>query len=181
MLPTQFFLRPLKVGEEFTFNMEQGKTLFIKLMAIGPLNEATGKRDVFFLMNGEARVVAVTDDEANGKKNGPSGGGAGIAVRPKADPKEKGDIGAPMSGVVVEVRVKEGAEVKVGDPVVVMSAMSKSVLLKIHLRDWAIVTDCLPEMETVVTATQAGKVAQVLVSQNDSLSAGDLVAKIEKQ
>lgn len=31
-----------------------------------------------------------------------------------ADP---GSVGAPMSGVVVEVRVKEGAEIKKGDPV----------------------------------------------------------------
>ncbi|TPX62454.1 pyruvate carboxylase [Spizellomyces sp. 'palustris'] len=158
-LPTQFFLRPLKVGEEFTFNMEQGKTLYIKLMAIGPLNEATGKRDIFFLLNGEARVVAVTDDEAQGKNNS-AGGVNGKAIRPKANPKDKGEISAPMSGVVVEVRVKTGAEVKLGDPVVVMSAM---------------------KMETVVTATQAGVVTEVLVNQNDSLNAGDLVARIEKK
>lgn len=30
-----------------------------------------------------------------------------------ADP---GSVGAPMSGVVVEVRVKEGQEIKKGDP-----------------------------------------------------------------
>ena len=31
-----------------------------------------------------------------------------------ADP---GSVGAPMSGVVIEVRVKEGHEIKKGDPV----------------------------------------------------------------
>lgn len=30
---------------------------------------------------------------------------------------EPGSVGAPMSGVVVEVRVKEGQEIKKGDPV----------------------------------------------------------------
>ena len=30
---------------------------------------------------------------------------------------DPGSVGAPMSGVVVEVRVKEGAEVKKGDPI----------------------------------------------------------------
>ncbi len=30
---------------------------------------------------------------------------------------DPGSVGAPMSGVVVEVRVKEGAEIKKGDPV----------------------------------------------------------------
>jgi pyruvate carboxylase len=29
---------------------------------------------------------------------------------------EPGSVGAPMSGVVVEVRVKEGQEIKKGDP-----------------------------------------------------------------
>lgn len=36
---------------------------------------------------------------------------------------DPGSIGAPMSGVVVEVRVKEGQEIKKGDPVCVLSAM----------------------------------------------------------
>ena len=30
---------------------------------------------------------------------------------------DPGSVGAPMSGVVVEVRVKEGAEIKKGDPI----------------------------------------------------------------
>jgi pyruvate carboxylase len=37
-----------------------------------------------------------------------------------ADP---GSVGAPMSGVVVEVRVKEGTEVKRGDIISILSAM----------------------------------------------------------
>lgn len=36
---------------------------------------------------------------------------------------EPGSVGAPMSGVVVEVRVKEGQEVKKGDILCVQSAM----------------------------------------------------------
>ena len=39
---------------------------------------------------------------------------------------DPGSIGAPMSGVVVEVRVKEGQEIKKGDPVCVLSAMKVS-------------------------------------------------------
>ena len=30
---------------------------------------------------------------------------------------DPGSVGAPMSGVVVEVRVKEGTEIKKGDPI----------------------------------------------------------------
>lgn len=54
---------------------------------------------------------------------------------------DPGSIGAPMSGVVVEVRVKEGQEIKKGDPVCVLSAMkvSRSKCILIFVREW--VTD----------------------------------------
>ena len=127
VLPTQYFLTPLKVGEEFSFELDQGKKLFIKLMAIGPLNEATGKRDVFFLLNGEARVVAIQEEVTQTS----GGAGANKPARAQADSRDKSQVGAPMSGVVVEVRVEPGSEVKVGDPIVVMSAMSKLCLILI--------------------------------------------------
>jgi pyruvate carboxylase len=40
--------------------------------------------------------------------------------RATSDP---GSVGAPMSGVVVEVRIKEGHEVKRGDIISILSAM----------------------------------------------------------
>ena len=44
-------------------------------------------------------------------------------VRREKASSEPGSVGAPMSGVVVEVRVKEGQEVKKGDILCVQSAM----------------------------------------------------------
>jgi len=46
--------------------------------------------------------------------------------RPKADPTDPGQVGAPMSGVVVELRVHVGSQVKKGDPIAVLSAMYSS-------------------------------------------------------
>jgi pyruvate carboxylase len=43
--------------------------------------------------------------------------------RPKADPGDSSQVGAPMAGVVVEIRVHDGGEVKKGDPIAVLSAM----------------------------------------------------------
>lgn len=43
--------------------------------------------------------------------------------RPKADANDTSQVGAPMAGVVVELRVHVGSEVKKGDPVAVLSAM----------------------------------------------------------
>ncbi|KAH6572386.1 hypothetical protein BASA50_007046 [Batrachochytrium salamandrivorans] len=157
-LPTQHFLVPLKVEQEFTFELEVGKTLIIKLVAIGPKQEDTGMRYVYFLLNGEARMVHVTDITTVA-----GAGGAGVAKlvsRPKAESKDRSQIGAPMSGVIVEVRTKVGSTVKLGDPLVVMSAM---------------------KMETIVTATMAGTINEVLVEAGDSLNAGDLIAKIQAE
>jgi pyruvate carboxylase len=50
--------------------------------------------------------------------------------------------------------------VKLGDLIAVMSAM---------------------KMETIVTATIAGVVEEVYVSANESLSAGDMIAKLENK
>jgi pyruvate carboxylase len=44
-------------------------------------------------------------------------------ARPKADPNDPGQVGAPMSGVVIEMRVHVGSVVKKGDPIAVLSAM----------------------------------------------------------
>jgi pyruvate carboxylase len=100
-LPTKFFLTPLQVGQEFSFEFEKGKTLIVKLVAIGPLHEDTGNRDAYFSLNGEARVVSVLDIVTN-KHIGES---KNLSIRPKADQKEKGDVAAPMV-VFIDIRVE---------------------------------------------------------------------------
>ena len=121
VLPTRFFLSKPEVGEEFSVELEKGKVLILKLLAIGPLSEQKGQREVFYEMNGEVRQVTV-DDKKAGVEN---------VSRPKADSNDTSQVGAPMSGVVVEVRVHEGHEVKKGDPVAVLSAM-KMVCLSLN-------------------------------------------------
>jgi len=70
---------------------------------------------------------------------------------------EPGSIGAPMPGTVIEVRVKEGASVKKGDALAVLSAM---------------------KMETVVAAPLAGRVARIAIQKSDVLKAGDLLLEL---
>jgi pyruvate carboxylase len=64
-------------------------------------------------MNGEVRQVTVDDKKAAVENTS----------RPKADPGDSSQVGASMSGVVVELRVKEGSEVKKSDPILILSAM----------------------------------------------------------
>lgn len=152
-------MTPLKLGEEFTFDLSLGKTLIIQLMAIGKLNEESKKRDVYFNLNGESRVVEVVDEEKD--KAGGAGGGPGKTSggREKADLADPKQISAPMAGLVVEMRVKKGSQVKAGEAICVLSAM---------------------KMETVVNTSVAGVVGDLLVQQSDNLSPGDLIARIEE-
>lgn len=113
VLPTRYFLSRPEVGEEFHVELEKGKVLILKLLAIGPLSEQTGQREVFYEMNGEVRQVTVDDKHAAIENTS----------RAKADSTDSSQVGSPMAGVVVEVRVHDGSDVKKGDPVAVLSAM----------------------------------------------------------
>ncbi|KAG8964547.1 pyruvate carboxylase [Tulasnella sp. 419] len=146
VLPTRYFLGRPDVGEEMHISIERGKMLIIRLMAVGSVTEGKGTRDVWFEVNGEVRAVTVEDNSA----------AVDTVTREKAT-SDPGSVGAPMSGVVVEVRVKEGQEVKKGDVLCVQSAM---------------------KMESAVSAPVSGHIRRVLVHEGDSLSQGDLLVEI---
>ncbi|PLB34402.1 pyruvate carboxylase [Aspergillus candidus] len=149
VLPTRYFLARPEIGEEFHVELEKGKVLILKLLAIGPLSEQTGQREVFYEVNGEVRQVSVDDQKASVEN----------VARPKADVGDSSQVGAPMSGVVVEIRVHEGHDVKKGDPIAVLSAM---------------------KMEMVISAPHSGKVSDLQVKEGDSVDGQDLVCKITK-
>jgi pyruvate carboxylase len=149
VLPTRYFLSRPEIGEEFNVELEKGKVLILKLLAVGPLSENTGQREVFFEMNGEVRQVTVVDKKAAVEN----------ISRPKADANDSSQVGAPMSGVLVELRVHEGSEVKKGDPIAILSAM---------------------KMEMSVSASHSGKVTSLHVREGDSVDGSDLICRIEK-
>ncbi|KAI1415895.1 pyruvate carboxylase [Hypoxylon sp. FL1857] len=149
VLPTKYFLSAPQIGEEFHVELEKGKVLILKLLAVGPLSENTGQREVFYEMNGEVRQVTVDDKKASVEN----------VSRPKADPGDSSQVGAPMAGVLVELRVHEGSDVKKGDPLAVLSAM---------------------KMEMVISAPHNGKVSGLQVREGDSVDGSDLVCKIVK-
>ncbi|MCJ1288881.1 pyruvate carboxylase [Xylographa carneopallida] len=149
VLPTRYFLAKPEIGEEFHVELEKGKVLILKMLAIGPLSDSTGQREVFYEMNGEVRQVTIDDNQAAVENT----------RRAKADSGDSSQVGAPMSGVVVEVRVHDGSEVKKGDPVAVLSAM---------------------KMEMVISAPHSGKIGSLQVKEGDSVDGQDLVCKIVK-
>ncbi|KAG5285069.1 hypothetical protein AALO_G00033750, partial [Alosa alosa] len=62
-LNTRLFLDGPKIAEEFEVELERGKTLHIKALALGDLNKV-GQREVFFELNGQLRSVLVKDTVA---------------------------------------------------------------------------------------------------------------------
>ncbi|KAK3718881.1 pyruvate carboxylase [Vermiconidia calcicola] len=149
VLPTRYFLNKPEVGEEFYVELEKGKILILRMLAIGPISEQTGQREVFFEMNGEMRQVAIDDQHAAVENK----------TRPKADINDSSHVGAPMSGVVVEVRVKDDSEINKGDPIAILSAM---------------------KMEMVISAPHSGKIGELGVKEGDSVDSQDLICKIVK-
>jgi pyruvate carboxylase len=112
LLPTPIFFYGPEVGEEFTVDIDPGKTLIIRYLAIGEANPE-GQRKVFFELNGQPRTIAVADRELAATR----------PARRKAKDGEAGEIGAPMPGMVVSVAVDPGARVARGDALIGIEAM----------------------------------------------------------
>jgi pyruvate carboxylase len=111
-LPTRTFFYGMEPGEEIEAEIDPGKTLVIRLQAVGETNEE-GEARVFFELNGQPRTVRVPNRRA----------AATSIKRPKAELGNPNHIGAPMPGVVATVAAQLGAKVKEGDLLLTIEAM----------------------------------------------------------
>ncbi|MGB5864233.1 MAG: pyruvate carboxylase [Sulfitobacter sp.] len=111
-LPTPTFFYGMEAGEEIAAEIDPGKTLEIRLQAIGDTNE-DGNVKVFFELNGQPRVIRVPNRLVT----------ATTHQRPKAEIGNANHIGAPMPGVVASVGAVVGASVKEGDLLLTIEAM----------------------------------------------------------
>ena len=111
-LPTKTFFYGMEPGEEISAEIDPGKTLEIRLQAVGDTNE-DGEVKVFFELNGQPRVIRVPNRLVK----------ASTAQRPKADSANANHIGAPMPGVVASVAASVGGKVKAGDLLLTIEAM----------------------------------------------------------
>ncbi|WP_085307178.1 pyruvate carboxylase [Planktotalea arctica] len=111
-LPTRTFFYGMESGEEITAEIDPGKTLEIRLQAVGETLD-DGDVKVFFELNGQPRVIRVPNRTVK----------AATAARPKADIANDNHVGAPMPGVVATVAAVAGATVKEGDLLLTIEAM----------------------------------------------------------
>ena len=146
-LPTPAFFYGLQIGEEMEIEIDTGKILIIKLISIGEADSA-GRRALFYELNGMPRESVVTDNSLKS---------VSTASRPKGEPDNPAHACAPMPGMVTEVAVSPGQEVKAGDKLVVLEAM---------------------KMLTTVSASEDGTVSEILVKKGDRVDSDDLLVKL---
>jgi len=144
-LATELFLNPMAVGDEVELQAAEGRSFIVKLVSKGEPDE-NGLREVIMELNGERWFVPVTDTSV-----------VSTSKREKAPSDDRGSVGAPMPGVVVDVKVKAGDEIREGEPLVVLSAM---------------------KMETVIPAPASGTISRLLVTAGDKVEGNDLLAQI---
>ena len=95
VLPTRAFFYGLKPGEEISVDIEAGKTLFIQLINIGAVDK-DGRRTVTFELNGMTREASIVDKTVQAKAK----------ARPKADPADPLQVGAPIPGLITALAVE---------------------------------------------------------------------------
>jgi len=148
VLPTPAFFYGLKPGEEISVDIEAGKTLFIKLIHVGDI-DIDGRRTVTFELNGMTREATVADRSVQSKAK----------TRPKADPADPFQVGAPIPGLITSVAVGVGAKVAKGDKLLTLEAM---------------------KMQSTIYASGDGTVDGIFAQVGDKVESKDLLMKLRK-
>jgi pyruvate carboxylase len=112
VLPTRTFFYGMEAGDEITAEIDHGKTLEIRLQAVGETTDE-GEVRVFFELNGQPRVIRVPNRAVKAK----------TAAKPKAQDGNPNHVGAPMPGAVASIAVTAGQKVRAGDLLLNIEAM----------------------------------------------------------
>lgn len=118
VIPTPLFLYGMEMGQDATVEIAKGKTLLIRFLSIGGVNEH-GKRTVFFKLNGQTRNIDVQDRSAKVDK---------VENKP-IDKNNDRHIGAPLQGMLSKLQVKSGDKVKKNQPLFVIEAMKMETVI----------------------------------------------------
>jgi pyruvate carboxylase len=148
VLPTPAFFYGLKPGEEISVDIEEGKTLFIKLIHVGDVDK-DGRRTMTFELNGMTREASIADRSVQTKAK----------TRPKADPADPLQVGAPIPGLITSLAVSVGTKVSKGDKLLTLEAM---------------------KMQSTIYASGDGTVDGIFAQVGDTVESKDLLMKLRK-
>ncbi|MEA4836766.1 MAG: pyruvate carboxylase [Rhodospirillaceae bacterium] len=118
-LPTPVFFYGMPSGIDTSVDLEPGKTLLIRMLAIGEADDQ-GMRNVFFELNGQPRTVKVPDRSVAPER----------PAQPKAEPGNPNHVAAPMPGLVASVEVSVGQKVEKGDILIELEAMKMETVVR---------------------------------------------------
>lgn len=148
-ISSDIFFHGIKVGQTANIDIDEGKTLVVKLVSIGDLDNE-GYRNLTFEVNGFRRDIKIVDKNANIKPTQ-------INSITMADPSNPEEIGASIPGKIVQIKVTVGDKVHEGDSVMIIEAM---------------------KMETNVIATTTGIVKAIYVDNGESVKSGQLLLSV---
>ena len=144
ILPTPVFFYGMEPAQEISIDLERGKTLIVRYLAMSEPHE-DGTRTVFFELNGQPRSVRVPDSSQVAQRAPPR----------QVEPGNARHVGASMPGVVAIVSVAPGAKVARGDALLTLEAMKMETTVR---------TECDGEVaEVLVRPGQAVEVKDLLV------------------
>ncbi|TCO81775.1 pyruvate carboxylase [Plasticicumulans lactativorans] len=119
VLPTPVFFYGMERGSEIAVDIDQGKTLVIRYLAVSEPDDE-GCRKVFFELNGQQRTVRVVQKGMESK----------LKVHLKAEDGNPHHVAAPMPGLVVSVAVRPGLKVERGDALLSIEAMKMETVIR---------------------------------------------------
>ena len=99
-------------------NIEEGKTLFVKLINVGTPDK-DGRRIISYELNGVPRETTIADRSMATK----------VKARAKADSDNPLQIGAPIPGMITAVATSVGKKVAKGDKLLTLEAMKMQTTL----------------------------------------------------
>jgi pyruvate carboxylase len=112
VLNTPTFFYGVRLGEEVEVEIERGKTLIVKLLAIGqPRND--GNRVIYFELNGQPREVIIKDFSVKST----------VVQKRKGDSSNLNHLNATMPGTVLNILVNKGDLVEKGQSLAITEAM----------------------------------------------------------
>ena len=118
-VPTTAFLYGLEEGEEIYVDLEKGKRLYIKFLALSEADQE-GKRTAFYELNGQPRSIVVQDTSVAPEKSGNT----------KAETGNEKHVGVSLSGVLVDIEVKAGQAVAKDEALFTIEAMKMQTVVR---------------------------------------------------
>lgn len=148
-LDTPTFFQGMRIGEKIEIHVRPGKTWILTLNEIGE-PDIEGNRTLYFTVNGQRSEVVINDKSAK----------QSVTVSQKAEPTNREQIGAAMTGTVLSVLVTTDQLVQKGEPLLVTEAM---------------------KMETTIQAPFTGRINHLYVQEGDRVDSNELLLEIKPE